>query len=321
VRLDASLRQRTIAFVPLLVLGVVLVALALIAYHYWPAAVGYARNLQASLHRDLATAMHALEAQEGKAFWSLVSISFLYGVFHAVGPGHGKVVIATYIASHPEQLRRGLIISVLSSLTQGITAIVMVGAGYLLFDVTARNTKGLATHLETFSFALIAALGLYLLARAARGLYRTWRANGDHAHDHGACGHHHHHGDAIVPTDSKGRETWLHVAMMIVSIGIRPCSGAILILILAAALGLMLSGSLAVLAMSLGTAITVGLLAVVAQSARRYATTLAHHLPADGGLWQIGAHIAAMAGGLIILLFGLSLLAAALAPQAAHPLI
>lgn len=305
-------------------LGVALLGGA-VAIYYWPSMVGYAQTLQTSLHRDLADAMHALEARQGAAFWSLLLLSFLYGVFHAVGPGHGKVVIATYVASHPERLRRGLMISALSSLTQGVTAIVIVSGPFWLFDITARNTRALAGHLETISYGMIAALGLYLVVRAVRPLVRKWRTRDhhahshDHEHDHHGCGHD--HCGAVAHAVGDDREGILRTGLMILSIGIRPCSGAVLILILAAALDLLVSGSLAVVAMSFGTAITVAFLAVIAQSARGYASMLAERLPSHGGLWQLSADLVAVAGGIVIMLFGLSLLEAALSPQAAHPLL
>lgn len=306
---------------PLIIVGAVLVVLGGFAYAYWPNMVGYAQSLQMSLHRDLADAIHAVKAREGAAFWSLIVLSFLYGIFHAVGPGHGKVVIATYIASHPERLKRGLMISVLSSLTQGVTAILMVGLGFWLFELTARGTRFLANHLETVSFGLIAILGLYLMFRAVRRIIRRARHREHHHHDH----HHHHghdgcgHDHGLSAFDGDVREGWLATAGIILSVGIRPCSGAILLLILAAALDLMISGGLAVLAMSLGTAITVATLAVLARAARRYAEWVADRMPGEGGFWQIGGDMAAAAGGLVILLFGISLLEVALAPQS-HPL-
>ena len=306
---------RTSPVTPILLFGATLLIAGWCGYAYWGALVGYAQNLQAALHRDLAGAMHAVEMREGAAFWSLLGLSFLYGVFHAVGPGHGKVVIATYLASHPAQLRSGLTISVLSSLAQGITAILLVAVGFWFFEVTARETRLLTDHLEVTSFGLIAALGLYLVFRAVR---RVWYRRNTGDHGHADCGHDHGVGAAVI--EPGGQEGWVRTCAMILSIGIRPCSGAILILILAAALDLLVSGSIAVLAMSLGTAITVATLAVVTQSARQYAEVLAERMPGHGGTWQIMGDVMAVLGGLIILLFGLSLLQAGLQPQG-HPLL
>ena len=58
--------------------------------------------------------------------WLLGGLSFLYGVFHAAGPGHGKVVISSYVLANETQLRRGVTLSVLSALLQSVVAVVFV---------------------------------------------------------------------------------------------------------------------------------------------------------------------------------------------------
>src|SRR5579863_988916 len=70
------------------------------------------------------------------AFWGLASLSFLYGVFHAAGPGHGKAVITSYMISNERALKRGIVIAFLAALLQGIVAIVLVGTAALIFNAT-----------------------------------------------------------------------------------------------------------------------------------------------------------------------------------------
>ena len=87
-------------------------------------AVAYALAVQRDLHRELATAMRSVQGNEPAAAWTLAGLGFLYGVFHAAGPGHGKVVISTYLATHESRLVRGVALSVLSSLLQGANRLV-----------------------------------------------------------------------------------------------------------------------------------------------------------------------------------------------------
>jgi Tfp pilus assembly protein PilN len=178
--------------------------------------------------------MRAVQQAEAKAFWTLVGLGFLYGVFHAVGPGHGKVVISTYLATHESRLRRGIALSVLSSLLQGATAILAVGATVAVLQRSMREAHSAAIALETASYGLVAALGLYLALRSGRRLFGHARA-----HDHGPgqdaavdaaapCAHAH----GPTAADLSAPPSLRHFVVTVLSVGLRPCSGAILVLVL-----------------------------------------------------------------------------------------
>jgi ABC-type nickel/cobalt efflux system permease component RcnA len=93
----------------------------------WARTVIYVRSQQRDLHRELAGAIKALRREgSAAAAWSLIVLSFLYGVFHAAGPGHGKAVISTYLVTHKSALSRGIWLSAVASLIQGLTAIHLV---------------------------------------------------------------------------------------------------------------------------------------------------------------------------------------------------
>ena len=264
---------------------------------------------QRELHQALAVAMRAVHEQGAAAGLSLVTLGFLYGVFHAAGPGHGKVVITTYLATQKETLARGIGLAVTASMLQGAVAIAAVFATVLAFEQTARQSQLLATRFETLSFGLVAALGAFLVWRHGRNLLRPHHAQSHHAHGCGGCGHHHHH----APPPAKA---WL---TSILSIGLRPCSGAILVLVLALALDLRLAGIAAVLAMSIGTAATVSAMAALAVLARDQATRLASHLDTDNHRLTRAADTIALLGGLLLTAMGLALLQASLTAPI-HPL-
>ncbi|MEQ8666368.1 MAG: hypothetical protein RIC16_11660 [Rhodospirillales bacterium] len=300
---------------PLAVAGIAFVVAAVAIALNWPQIVGSAQAVQSGLHRDLARAVQDVKTLEGAAFWSLVGLSFLYGVFHAVGPGHGKMIIAAYLSSHPEHLRRAISISVLSAVTQGLTAIAIVAGGFWLLHLTARESNLLADHLETASYVLVAFLGLYLTLAAGRRAFRRWRGRAV-----AGCGHDHHHDHGSIEVSEDRGGGMLAAVGLIASIGIRPCSGAVLVLLFAAALDILAAGSIAVMAMSIGTALTVTSLAVLVHSARRYANSMAARMPGESAIWQWSGDLVALAGGLVILLLGLSLLHVALGAPS-HPLL
>ncbi len=297
----------------------------------WSGLVLEVQTLQRDLHRQLAAAMQAVRAEGAAAAWTLVVLSFLYGVFHAAGPGHGKVVISTYILTQESQLRRGLLLSLVSSLCQGLTAILVVAATVGLLGLTLRQAQGAATGLETLSYGLVALLGLVLVVSRARRLLRrrrvpTPRGRGDpprpafghhNTHD-GACSScDHAHGPSLRDLDAP--LSWRGLAGMVASIGLRPCSGAVLVLLVAYSLDLRWAGIAAVLAMSLGTAITVSLLAILSVYARKGALRLAALIPDRAARLTVALDLVAVLGGLVILTAGILMLQAALTVPA-HPL-
>lgn len=290
------------------------------------------QSLQRELHRELAAALRAIREEGTTAAWGLVSLSFLYGVFHAAGPGHGKVVISTYLLTQESQLRRGLVLSVVASLCQGLTAIVAVTGCVTLLGFSMRQAQRAATDLETISFGLVALVGLALVLTRGWSLIRTtWpKAKHSHAHAHGSEheAHHHDHqggcsscGHAHGPSreDLDQPLSWRGLAGMIASIGLRPCSGAIVVLLVAHSLQLTWAGIAAVVAMSIGTSITVSTLAVISVYARQTSLRLAELMPDHKS--RLGTLIdgAGLAGGLVILFAGLLLFHAAWSAPA-HPL-
>ena len=123
--------------------------------------------MQASFTRDISAALKGTRA-DGSAFWWLAGISFLYGVVHAAGPGHGKVVISSYLLANEQRLRRGVTIAFISAAVQALVAIGVVGIMAVLLNMTSMAITSTAGLFESASFALVAALGLYLLATKGR---------------------------------------------------------------------------------------------------------------------------------------------------------
>ena len=92
---------------------------------------------QAEFYRGLSGTIRAAK-QDGTAVWGLFGLSFLYGVFHAAGPGHGKAVISSYMVANDETWRRGVVLSFASALLQALVAVAIVGVAAALLNATAR---------------------------------------------------------------------------------------------------------------------------------------------------------------------------------------
>jgi len=301
---------------------------------------------QQEFYRALTTSLKAMRSDVWQLWW-LVGVSFLYGVFHAAGPGHGKAVISSYMIANETELKRGVLISFMSAFLQGATAILVTGAGFLILRGTTFTMTDAAKWLEVLSFAAIMAFGLYLLYRKTRGMLRRPVLNfvgpefalagggkhnhhdrDDHGHDHSHHSHLHHHahsqhfhahsdevcevcGHSHAPTpDLVTGETFslADAWSAIVAVGMRPCSGAIFVLTFSFLNGLYLGGILSVVAMSFGTAITVTLLATLAVTAKDFALRFAG---SGSGSMRIASMIEIL-GAVCVTLFGFTFLMASL---------
>jgi len=307
------------------------VAMTLVSPGWAMAGLDWVRGLQAEYQLALKDAVLALrEEHAGKAALALAGLSFLYGVLHAAGPGHGKAVIATYAATNLRQVRRAVILSFGAGIVQALSAIGLVTVAFVLIGGGARwATRTGDQVLEPASYAIVAALGAWVVVRSGWPLLRRlWvpaveapAPAHDHTHHHG---HNHDHADhgadcgcghAHMPTPKQAAEVsnWRQIVGLSIAIGLRPCTGAILVLILSFGLGLWGAGIAAALVMGLGTALTVSVLAVLASTVGKAA------VPAVGGgaTWP---RVAGLAGGLVILALGIMLFLAAIA-RPVHPLL
>lgn len=258
---------------------------------------------QATLHRELVGLMRDLKAGAPGALFGLIGGAFLYGVFHALGPGHGKLIISSYALASGSAIRSSLLLTLVSSLAQAVSAILLVGGLVLLLGQGSLSTTRNIYWLELASYGLILLLGLAMLVRALmgkRGCCGHSHDHGGHDHHHDRQGnhHHHHHGGRAEDLETiPRRDFWA----MVLSIGIRPCSGAVIVLLFTMGQGLLLAGATATLAMAFGTALAVGALAMVAILARRGAFQV---VPRDS-LWsaRLGQGLA-VTGALAVVVMG-----------------
>ncbi|WP_236841667.1 nickel/cobalt transporter [Bosea sp. PAMC 26642] len=211
---------------------------------------------QSTFYRDLTAALKAI-AQSPAALWSLLGLAFGYGVFHAAGPGHGKAVISAYIVADDRSLWRGVGLSFAAAILQALVAIALVATLTLAFRTTAQTMTIATTAIEQTSFALVALVGALVLWRKAGALLAL--GNGVGAHDP-SCDHVH----MPTPDETARLGGWREIAGVVFAAGLRPCAGALIILVFSASQGLLWAGIAATFAMALGTALTTGALAALA---------------------------------------------------------
>ncbi len=271
---------------------------------------------QSEFYRGLTQALADVR-QNGWAVWLLMGLSFAYGVFHAAGPGHGKAVISAYLISSGETVKRGITLYFLSAFVQAVSAVLVVGIAAAILRVTAVTMTAATDWFEIVSYALIAAVGAWLLWSKVFG-------NGHAHHHHGpaADAHHHHHHDhahedehhrhdrhAPAPAAARYAPPLARAWSAVMAVGVRPCSGAIIVLVFALSQGLFLAGVAAAFVMALGTGLTVAALATLALSARGLAVRF---VGTDSPVAARLGRAAEIAAAAAVLLLGLLLLGGAL---------
>jgi len=283
--------------------------------------VGWLLARQSEFYREISATIRAAKS-DGSAVWTLLVISFAYGIFHAAGPGHGKAVISSYLVANQETAWRGIVLSFASALMQALVAVAIVAIGAWLLNVTAKTMCGAEKAIEIASYALIAIFGARLVWTKGGAFISTLQAgrpqpafaSAHHHHHHQVHDHHHHdhvhdehcgHSHGPVPDELAGPGGWRRGLAAILTVGIRPCSGAILVLVFALAQGIFWAGIAATFVMGLGTAITVATIAVVAVFAKDVARRLSEGRNGSGALIMRGIEFGA-AG--LVLLFGAGLL-------------
>ena len=279
---------------------------------------GWILAQQQSFDLLMREAVRAIRA-DASAFWSLVGLAFAYGVFHAAGPGHGKAVLAAYLIANERALKRGLIMAALAALLQAFVAIALVLGLTLLLGLTSRHLRDAAQWVEILSYAAIALVGAALVWRKGKAFLAEWRApqtvasrficdaGDDPAHVHGPdCGHVHMPDPATL---GGAKFDWRDAAGTVIAAGLRPCSGAILVLVFSAAQGIVLAGVVATLAMAVGTALTTGAIAIAAVYAKDVARRFSEKKVLSANRFLRALELLAALG---VLLLGLGLVSGAL---------
>ncbi|WP_196503497.1 nickel/cobalt transporter [Aestuariivirga litoralis] len=286
------------------------------------------RDQQQNFYGGMSKAMKDMkQGGSHQAAWFLLWLSLGYGVFHAAGPGHGKTVISGWLLATETQLRRGILVAFMSAIVQALVAIIVVSGALLLLEGATSAAKNMAGYLESLSYGLIAIMGAYLLwtgllallprvsrkpvSVGAAAVAQTHHfeivnplpASHVHSHIDGAdcdCGHAH----APSPKDVTSDWSWKRALSLSFAVGVRPCTGALLVLLFANALGIYWAGIAATFVMALGTFATVAAIASIAV----YSKKLANRMASRNDAWMQRLNIALrLCGGAMILGLGIIL--------------
>lgn len=317
--------------------------LSVIAYTAWQLYTHWGSWLQLSLtwQKQLNQGLsYLLQETTSRPFYAgglLVVASFAYGFLHALGPGHGKLIITTYIATQTTHLKQSVIISLLASLLQGLVAITLVSLVLILFQLSTKHLNQASVYAEQTSYWFVILLGSYLCITALRRgclIHKSKRSTSPtiksihplnysskaiiqakvHTTSHDCdCGHQH------VISSHQLQSNFKSKALIILSMGIRPCSGAILVLLFSYVIEVYVWGVIAALAMAVGTALTICLIAIFVHLMRDNAIRVSRLKGASfSPYWAITLKILA---GILFILMGVLMLQSIGLEQSISPLL
>ncbi|HDN2512979.1 TPA: nickel/cobalt transporter [Providencia rettgeri] len=262
------------------ILLVLIAYCALQVYIHWNSWLQLSVIWQKQLNQGLSYLLQETATRPFYAGGLLVIASFAYGFLHALGPGHGKLIITTYIATQATHLKQSVVISLLASLLQGLVAILLVSFVLILFQLSTKHLNQASAYAEQISYIFVILLGVFLCVSAIRRLWQISKPKKSAALtlrsiqplnqsqpkiiynkvqtelSSCACGHQH------VVQSEQLQAGFKSKLLIILSMGIRPCSGAILVLLFSYVIDAYVWGIIAALMMAVGTALTICLIAV-----------------------------------------------------------
>ena len=227
-------------------------------------------EFQRQVNAGVAIHMRALETGNSfAAFFLGLGVAFLYGMVHALGPGHGKFVIMSYFMGREVYVLRGLVMAAQMAVVHVIAAVVIVWVADILLKTSLGIGLADVPGIRAGSFLIIAGIGVYMLYQAVRGSGGHTHTH-THTHDHNHHHHHHHHGHSHDHTHGASHAT--EGGLVALAVGMVPCPGAVLVMLYAIANDMIYPGFLLVAAMSAGIGLTIAILGVATILLRQFAT-------------------------------------------------
>lgn len=226
------------------------------------------------------------------ALLPLIVISFLYGVLHAAGPGHGKVVVFSYFISRKAKIKKGIVLGNMISLFHAVSGIIIVLALYFIIKVSYLSSfESISQKIKIISYGMILAIGIIMFINSFFNLTNRLFPGP---------------GNQETPNDSETNRSVLPLAL---AVGIVPCPGVVIIMLFALSFNLLAVGLAMSLLMAAGMAITITLAGIISILGRKGMLKGLTRKEKTRDLFQKGL---TAFGSLLIILFGGTLLWGAL---------
>lgn len=225
------------------------------------------------------------EKKSPKPILIILFVTFIYGMVHALGPGHGKTVTFSYFLSERAEVKKGIMVGTLIGFLHAGSALILVLILYLIIQQSfLRPLEDLSRLIKLISYALITAIGLFLLLRATIALWRKEKNAGKSTYEKSVTT------KSIIP--------------FAVAVGIIPCTGAVIVLLFSISMGILGIGIVSTFCMALGMATTISLVGVLTILAKKGVTKFIINRTKVSSILQTALSII---GALLLTLLGILL--------------
>jgi nickel/cobalt transporter (NicO) family protein len=252
----------------------------------------FSSDYQRRIQQSLSTSLSDIKAGSGSlALWTLLAVCFGYGVVHTLGPGHGKAVVVAYFldSARPRAWIEGVLAGGWIAFTHTLAAFLLAGGLKAFAIVGLFGALREVRNVEIVSYTLILLIGFW----------RLWAGISGHLHAHAHDDDHHHDHDHHQHPARRTLAGWL----LLTAAGIAPCAGALVVILLSLALGVLWAGVIGVIAIALGMAVTLAAVGMASMVAHRL-------IIGDGRSREIGRFTAIAASLIVIATAGTLLLGA-----------
>ena len=242
----------------------------------------------AALQRELRQKMtaYARQIQDnplGSSTWQLMILSMLYGIIHALGPGHGKSIVCSYFLSRRGTMAQVLAFGNLIAFVHVLSAtLIVLALAWFAGRANIAAFHEVEGRLESISYLLIMLIGAFLLGRTLHEWFSKV----------------HEDREEEVRASTKG------MLSLSLASGLMPCPGAALILLFTLILDVFWAGLLAMIPLAVGMGLTTSIMGCAVVGSTGYAL----HLGGRSRRTFILMHrTMACAGAAIIFLLGAGL--------------
>lgn len=218
------------------------------------------RNIESSDASE-SSGLRELLANSRIGFAATLALAFVFGMLHAIKPGHGKTMVAAYLVGQQGTVYHAILLGLVTALTH--TGTVLFVAFMLRPFAGSRWVDQ-----ETLSFWLTLISGIAIVWLGGALLWRRLRGKEDVLHVHGPGGHVH------MPDGSVRWESRVSTASLLTlgfSGGLIPCDDAVLLLLAAIGAGMLSQAVFILLAFSAGLAAVLVLIGILVVKLRGFA--------------------------------------------------